>query len=220
MKKLLFPLLMVGTLAYTSCTGPKADKAEVTDAVEVTEKSGNAIPLNLNESVIDWAGSKLLGKTHNGTLNISKGEVIIENGELVGGSFVMDMNTITPLDQDDEWNGKLRAHLLADDFFGVEEHPESYLTITGVEPIADASDLEMTDATHFVSGNLNIRGIEKNVKIPAKLDVSDNGLIAFAEFNLIRTDFNVMFGTEDDPDFKDDFIKNEINLKINLNATM
>src|SRR5437868_15438809 len=49
------------------------------------------------ESVVTWKGSmSFAGKgEHSGYVNISKGELMIEKGQLAGGTVEVDMNTIT-----------------------------------------------------------------------------------------------------------------------------
>lgn len=217
MKKITLPLMMAGMLFVVSCSGPSADQAEVAESTEVAEVTGDVVAIDVATSTIDWIGSKINGSKHNGTIDLKSGEVIINENNLVGGHFLIDMNTITPLDQGEEDNAKLKGHLHSDDFFSVDTYPEGSFTITAVNAIEDASDLEMKDATHSITGNLNLKGIEKSITIPAKVNVSESDFSAHAVFNLIRTDFNVMFGSdENDPELKDNLINKEIHLTIHL----
>lgn len=219
MKKITMPLMLATTLFMVSCSGPSADQANVTDTQEVVENGGAEAHVDTHTSIIEWIGSKKSGSQHNGTIQVKSGTLNFDHNELTGGHFIIDMNTINPIDQDEENNNKLLGHLNSDDFFGVETHPEAHFTITSVTPVENAEELEMKDATHMISGNLNLKGIEKNITIPAKVNVTDSEFTARSVFNLIRTDFDVMFGNENDPDFKDDFINKEIHLTILLNGT-
>lgn len=219
MKKITMPLMLAATLFIVSCSGPSADQANVTDAQEVTENGGAEAHVDTHTSIIEWIGSKKSGTQHNGTIQVKSGTLNFDQNELVGGHFIIDMNTIHPVDQDEENNNKLLAHLNSDDFFGVDVHPEAHFNITAVSPVTDAGSLDMKDATHMISGNLNLKGIEKNITIPAKVNITDSEFTAKSVFNLIRTDFNVMFGNENDPSFKDDFINKEIHLTILLHGT-
>jgi hypothetical protein len=49
--------------------------------------------IDTKESVVAWKGSSVHGK-HKGYVYISKGELMIEKGQLVGGTVEVDMNTI------------------------------------------------------------------------------------------------------------------------------
>ncbi len=217
MKKITLPLMMAGMLFVVSCSGPSADHAEVSDSVELTETNGEVVPVDLETSNIEWIGSKINGSKHNGTISLKSGEIVLEGTDLVGGHVLIDMNSIKPMDQDEKDNAKLLGHLNSDDFFSVENYPEATFTITSVTPIADASAVEMEHATHHITGNLNLKGIEKSVTVPAKIGITDRDYIVHAVFNLIRTDFNVMFASdENDPKLKDNLINKEIHLTIHL----
>ncbi len=220
MKKIILPIAAVALLFTASCSGPSADQAEVSDAQEVTNQdNATAVPIVLSDSKIEWIGSKISGSAHNGTIDLKSGELLLTGEELTGGSFIMDMNTINPLDQDEENNNKLKGHLLSPDFFDVPNHPEGRFVITDISPIQDASALEMKTATHMVTGDLTLRGVEKSVKIPAQIEHTDSQVTAHAVFNLIRTDFGVNYNSdENDPDLRDNLINKEVHITIHVVA--
>ncbi len=83
-------------------------------------------------SSVKWNGKKVSGE-HYGAIAIKNGELVIENGKVVGGTFVIDMTTITNEDLSGEWNDKLVGHLKSDDFFSVENYPTSKLVFKEVE---------------------------------------------------------------------------------------
>src|SRR5687767_5611054 len=76
-------------------------------------------------SSIDWIGRKVTGQ-HTGKIKISSGEVLMSGKAIKGGSFVMDMSSIT---SDSE---RLTGHLKNDDFFSVDKNPTSKFMITKV----------------------------------------------------------------------------------------
>ena len=94
-----------------SCTSG-GDKAKTGEAQNVNTVEGAAsLDLDLANSKLEWEGYKPTGK-HHGTVQIKSGKVELKDGNLVGGTFVMDMNTITDLDlTDPEYNTKLTNHL-------------------------------------------------------------------------------------------------------------
>ena len=82
---------------------------------------------------------------------------MVNGGKIVGGTFVIDMNSITCTDiKDDQYNAKLVGHLKSDDFFGVEKFPTATFEITGASPIADAA---AGQPNYNVEGNLTIKEI-------------------------------------------------------------
>ena len=76
-------------------------------------------------SNIKWIGSKVT-ESHYGTINIDRGVLQInEEGELVGGEFVIDMNSLLCTDIENEiYKKKLEDHLKDEDFFDVEKFSE------------------------------------------------------------------------------------------------
>ena len=48
---------------------------------------------------------------------------VLQNGNITGGEFVIDMNSIACTDLEGDSKGQLEGHLKSDDFFGVENHP-------------------------------------------------------------------------------------------------
>ena len=48
------------------------------------------------QSQIEWVGRKVTG-SHNGTIAIKNGELILNDGELTGGKFIVDTTSIKVL---------------------------------------------------------------------------------------------------------------------------
>lgn len=208
MKK-VFLFLGAGALVLASCVGnPEGKKAETTDSVELTEGigSGSELAVSTTDSKVEWLGKKVSGQ-HNGVVDIKSGSLFVDEGKLTGGSFVIDLNTITDLDLEGEYKGKLEAHLKSDDFFDVENHPEATFEITQVTAGAEAGQV-------LVSGNLTIRGVTKNITFDANVEeVTESSVKATADFNIAREDWGVSYAGQ-----ADDLISKEINLKITLVA--
>lgn len=215
-------LLLAFALFMASCGRSDKPDAEVTDAVTpATEESNEVVEeastyaVNTEASVINWRGFKPTGKDHVGTLKLANGSVKVEGSQLVGGKFVVDMNSLDNTDlKGTEGHGKLLGHLKSEDFFNVANHPTSSLEITKVE----ASNEE--GATHNISGNLTIKGISKNVTFPATVEVTDNGVTANAAFVIDRSQWDVKFGsTSFFPDLVGDkVISNDLELNVVLVA--
>ena len=94
----------------TSCKKAEGEKASVSAAAEVQVSTGVTLPVDLGASVVNWEGAKPTGK-HNGTISLSSGEVTIDGMTITGGSFVLDMNTISNSDLEGGKKAGLEAHL-------------------------------------------------------------------------------------------------------------
>nr|AOE10966.1 rhodanese-like domain protein [uncultured bacterium]CCF99325.1 YceI like family protein [uncultured Flavobacteriia bacterium] len=70
------------------------------------------ILIDTQNSKVSWEGFKPSGE-HNGLISIAQGTISLEKGNLVGGNFKFDVNSITDLDMpaDDEYNKKFFDNL-------------------------------------------------------------------------------------------------------------
>ncbi len=206
MKKVLL-FLSAGAFVLTSCVGnPEGQKAETTDGVEVSSVNGTELQVNTEASSIAWIGKKVSGQ-HNGEVDIKSGTLIVDENQVVGGSFVIDLMTIDVQDMEGEYKEKLEGHLKSDDFFDVDNHPEATFEITNVTQ-------GETEGNVTVSGNLTMRGVTKNITFNALAEeVSENSARFTADFNIAREDWGVSYAGQ-----ADDLISKEFNLKITLVA--
>ena len=137
-------------------------------------------------SSVKWKATKVMGG-HNGTVSISSGSLKIEKGNILGGFFKIDMNSIVCLDLDPEgpWNQKLVNHLKSDDFFSVDKHRYSSLKIT--------KSTKRKDGSYSISGDLTIKGIKKPINFKSSLKVNKNKLSATGDIVFDRTDYDIRF---------------------------
>ncbi len=221
-------IIMAGFLAFSCAQDPKSDKAEVSEAEEVdsTATAGAAeYKVNLETSKVTWVGTKPVGK-HEGTFNITEGVVKVEGDKIVGGSYIIDVKSLAVTDEgmDDESKAKLAGHLTSKDFFEVEKFPTAKFEITAVEEYTEPEgeeeekDAEYTlaDPTHLVSGNLEMRGVTKNIKFPAKVTIADGKVTAMAKFNINRKDWEMSYGA--DESLGDKFIRPTVHIGFNIEA--
>ncbi|WP_435416415.1 YceI family protein [Polaribacter aestuariivivens] len=198
MKKIILSLVVVASI-LTGCKGEKKEKVETKEEV-IVEEVADLNNVDVENSVITWKGTKPTG-AHNGTIMLKEGTLIVEDGNLTGGEFVVDMSSIKNLDipQDKEGNAKLVGHLTSADFFDVETYPTSKFVITSVE--------EKDDNIH-VTGNLTIKDVTKSITIPAMLSTEGDATTFKSEtFTIDRADFNVKYGSKKFFDnLKDKFI--------------
>jgi polyisoprenoid-binding protein YceI len=208
--------LIVVTGLFAACGGPQGEKALTGDAQAVSVMSGDVtLNADLETSIIEWEGAKPTG-THNGTIELTEGQLFLDEGNVVGGKFVIDMNSIVVLDlTDPDMNGKLLGHLKSADFFETETYPTATFEITSVEAVQGNPA-----ATHNITGNLSMKDVTRSVTFPATVNVSDNGVTATsATFLIDRTQWNVQYGSKTlFANLKDDFINDQMALTITLNA--
>jgi polyisoprenoid-binding protein YceI len=164
------------------------------------------------QSNIDWTGRKVTG-AHNGTIAIKSGELVLQDGKLTGGNFVVDTTSIRILDiTDPGTNAQFAGHLASDDFFGIEQHPEASFVITSSVP-AEANGYEIT-------GDLTIKGITHSVVFRAVLNTNGDTLTATGRITIDRTKYGIKFRSGNFfKNLGDTLIYNDFDLDVTLTAT-
>ena len=216
MKKNFFKILILSVfvITITNCKD-KAKEAATTEAEEVTTVGAEALKYTAEAgaSTIEWKGFKPTG-THNGVIGIESGVLDIVDGKIAGGTFLMDMSSITVLDipADDENNAKLHKHLTSPDFFDVEKYPSAAFEITGLEEV---------EGKMMLSGNLTLKDAKNNVTFPVSVSNDGDTMTLTSEtFSIDRTKWNVQYGSKSIFDnLGDKFINDDIELKIMVRAS-
>ena len=206
MKKILV-LAIAFSSAFVSCKENK--KVEVKEEVKVVKTASELNNVDLTASVLNWKGAKPTGE-HNGTVALKSGGILIENGVLSAGEFVVDMNTITNLDMKGEKGaGRLEGHLKSADFFDVTKYPTAKFVITKVEE---------NEGKLSVTGNLNIKDVTKSITIPATItEVDGNYVFKSDNFNIDRADFNVKYKSKKFFDnLKDKFVDDLVEMSFEV----
>ena len=187
MRKIVLSFVVFAAI-LTACKGEKKEKVAVNKAVKVETNIATLNNVDTAVSVLTWKGSKPTG-SHNGTVALQSGGMLIEEGVLKGGEFVIDMNTIINVDMAGSAGaGKIEGHLKAPDFFDIAVYPTSKFEITNVEE---------AEGKLAVTGNLQIKDVTKSITIPATIS-SEGGVTTFKSdvFNVDRADFNVKYGSK------------------------
>lgn len=133
-------------------------------------------------SKITWKAYKVTG-SHEGTINLTSGNLDFNGDVLTGGAFVVDMTTINTTDLEGEYKQKLDGHLHSDDFFGTATHKTASLEITGVKATGKNA--------YTATGNLTIKNITKEVNF----SISVYGNKATANLKVDRSEFDVRYGS-------------------------
>lgn len=219
MKKI--SILAAAAVVAVSCSnGPTADEAVTGEAQEVSVVS-EATEYEVAEGAyLKWRGFKTyVASEHYGTIGVQSGTFAVADGQIVGGSFTIDMTSISNEDIEDEGKrGYLVGHLNSPDFFYVDSFPTAVFEIVEVmTSAADASEV-------LVRGNLTIRGITNSIEFPANVTLEEGSLTLNAPtFAIDRTKWNVKFHDSEDATIaetlKEDLIDHSIELTINVSAT-
>ena len=166
--------------------------------------------IDVQKSEITWKGKKVTGE-HTGTIELQQGNLLVEDGKLLGGSFTIDMRTISNTDLAGEDKGKLEGHLKSDDFFGVESHPTATLEITDVK--------QESDNTYQVTGDLTIKGKTNEIQFPATVSTESGQVTAEASITVDRSEYDVRYGSDSFFDnLGDKVIYDDFQLEVSLVA--
>jgi polyisoprenoid-binding protein YceI len=145
------------------------------------------VKVNIEASTVKWTGSKITS-SHEGDIKISSGKLVLEDGMLVGGEFVIDMTSMVCTDlKPNEGGDKLVKHLKADDFFGVENHPTSTLKITNVSHVSASN--------YLITADLTIKGITHPVDFNADVKINNEAYLATATLVFDRTKYGIEYNS-------------------------
>lgn len=138
--------------------------------------------IDASKSTIKWVGKKVTGQ-HNGTVDFKDGAVVLQGNKLVGGTFTVDMTSLTSTDLQGEYQGKLNGHLKSEDFFGTEKYPTATLVIKKIG----------TKSANIYSAvaDLTIKGITN----PVTFDMTVNGNTATTTFKVDRTKYDIKYNS-------------------------
>jgi len=209
MKKLLpfLPLLAVMALAI-SCSNEKPSATSEEAVSEQPTGPSGVYNLDINQSVVKWRGDMLGIKFHEGTLNLTEGTIIVDNGRVTGGKFVADLSSMVPTDENYQpetgySKDKLVTHLKSADFFDVANYPTAIFNVTG------AYD-------NNTNGKMTIRGRTHNevVKDILVTDMGNGTIKATGQLNFDRQQYGVSWSSG----AKDAVLSDNIALTIELVA--
>ncbi|MFA5244442.1 MAG: YceI family protein [Pedobacter sp.] len=190
MKKHITALCLISSMFIISAFRPVKDDLFKVD----TEKS-----------TINWSAKKV-GGGHTGTVKISDGSLVYSGKTLKGGSFLMDMSSIT------SDNARVTNHLKSDDFFSSVKNPTSKFEIIKVSTAGK-------DRVS-INGNLSIKGITHPLTFQATVKQQKDALVAIANgIRIDRTKYDIKFRSKTFfGDIGDKAIDDEFELNINLIA--
>lgn len=207
MKKVILGAALA--LSMVACKTEKKETVKTTDetAKQTTVKTspvqeGEIASINLDESYVWYKGSKIVGDSHDGKIPFQNGSFKVNDGNLIGGKFSIDLHRLGNDDLEGKPKENFIKHMKSADFFNVEEFPTANFKILSVDG-------------ENVTGVLTIKNVSKNITIPATYSVSGNKVNFESTFSIDRTDFNMKWNEEGAVGVaKDRIIKNVIELKV------
>ncbi|HLP14452.1 MAG TPA: sodium-translocating pyrophosphatase [Flavobacteriales bacterium] len=192
-------------------TGKEEVKQEVA-AKDVFADVQGAFIVNSEESTLIWEAKKT-GGGHNGKVKIIEGKIEVNEGRLSGGHFTLDMTTITSDDlTDTSMSGKFIGHILGRDFFNTDTFKIAELIITSANFTPETNN-------YWVTGDLTIKGITKQIIFPATFKIENGELTGEAAFDIDRTRWGINYNSKTILGATaDKFIYDDISFKVNIKA--
>jgi len=188
--------LVFSLLSFIACKNdPKVEAAKsATQAQEAaratTVPTDGAGAFVITEGTVNWAGSHTVAKVgHEVTINIESGELLVNQGQLLRGIVVLDMNSISVTDIKDPGERRdLESHLKDADFFEANKFPKAEFAFEEVLPST------MPNFNWVLHGNLTMKGKTNPVNIPVKISIEGDVLRAESpSFPINRTQWGVNF---------------------------
>lgn len=244
-KKILW-LSLVLLLAVTVVAGcgnkdNSAEEGEV-EQEQIDLTGADTYQVKVADSSLTWSGQmNLVDKKHYGTVVIKEGKLMVRDGQVLAGDFILDMTTIDNQDLTGEGKTKLEDHLKSDDFFSTKMYPEAKLNIIKAEYVVaetndeieedtvDADKEEIVEANtelpadYMLTADLTIKDKTNTITFPAHIvlvqEDQTNILTATAEFTIDRTLWDIQYGSGSFfDDLGDQVIDDNIVFNIELTA--
>lgn len=169
------------------------------------------------ESRVEWKAGKKIGSFHNGDIKIKNGKVETDaKGSIKTLDIVIDMKTIAndDLKSKPDYQAKLVNHLSSEDFFKVDQFPESTFTLKSISPVKGKK------GEYLITGDLTMIGKKESVTFPATLTSEKGVLSGKATLTIERLKWGLQYGSGSI--FKsltaDKIINDTFEIKLNLVA--
>ena len=205
MKKVTFlsPFLLTLMLLFQACSNTNSETANTiyNDSTKKEQliKSGT-FNMDTEKSNIEWIGTKLTG-SHNGNIKAKEGMIQLDQkGDIIAGTFTLDMSTINCTDLEGKSKKGLEDHLKDPDFFNTQDFPTASFEISKVK-------------NDTIFGVLTIKKISNEIKFKYK----KVGELSYqADIIIDRTRFNIKYASKTFmPDIGDRFIYDDFEINLN-----
>lgn len=177
MKKFGILAMSIAAFGMYSCSNETENEA-------TEEVNAEVFQLVTENSDVLWFGDYIkdggLDHSHEGELLFNSGSIRIADGQIVGGEFELNMNSIKELNAPfgEEQALKLEGHLKSEDYFHTDKFPTAKVVITGSK---DGN----------IQGVLTLKGIDMPFDVPMKLIMDDYGITLSGGFDLDFSPFKM-----------------------------
>ena len=199
MKKILFIIafcnLALGQLLNNQEPELKPLKQSLNiSALKVSDTNiGSTVVLDQSRSTFAWEGGlKFAVSNHDGNLKMSNGSVSI-NDNVIAGTVVIDMNSMTNNDLSGGSKERLIGHLKSPDFFHVTKFPKAVLKIKSSKIL---EKLESEKYKMLINGDMTIKDKTNPISFEAIVDLDSNIKTAEGKLVFDRSKFNVQYRSE------------------------
>ena len=239
--QLKYSTILLFIILFYACSSKKEATVSAGDALEQITSTirPDTFSIDVNASVTTWIASRP-NRKHNGIIPITAGTIFSAENEITGGKITMALTAlkIKDLEADADSHLKLKGHLMSADFFLADSFPVAVFDIIQITPFDSAiqivskeefeaefkpesmSAFMVENPTHWVTGNLTMRGTVRSISFPSTITFSADKISAEARFNIDRTDWGLMYQDESSvlDKAKDRFIYNTINVGFYIKA--
>jgi polyisoprenoid-binding protein YceI len=154
--------------------------------ISATSQNEKYYTLNIDQSVLKWRGTYAFQfSEHSGTVKFKMGTLTTLDDHISGGSFVIDMHSITNEDYENDIGPV--GHLKNDDFFDVPKYPEALLKITKVTFFQEENK-------HKMDADLTIKGITKPIEFWSTVDSDKKQL--YTQFKIDRRRWGITYNNK------------------------
>jgi polyisoprenoid-binding protein YceI len=137
--------------------------------------------VDVSKSEINWVGKKVTGQ-HSGIIKLKEGALVFDGNKLTGGTFTVDMTSITVTDlKAGDGKEDLEGHLKADDFFGSANFPTATLVFKTIA--TKGNDLYTVTADLTIKGKTNL----------ITFDITAKGNTATTTLKVDRTKYDIKY---------------------------
>lgn len=153
-------------------------------------------------SKVQFVGAKVTNK-HEGSIDTFSGVIQLVDSDPTKSSVVAELS-LDSLTTDD---AKLTGHLKSPDFFDTAKFPKATFKSTEIKAGGE------NNATHTITGNLELHGVTKQISFPARVKHSAESVQVEAEFAINRKDFGIVYAG-----MANDLIKDDVLIMLKLDA--
>lgn len=159
------------------------------EQVEVEELQDGEYVLVPIESSMQWQGNRPLikGYLDNGVISISKGSATVSSGSVTESEIVINMMSIRA-ESTSRGRGEslLTRDLKSDNWFDVENYPESLFVLTSYE--------ENEDGTIIMTGELTMKETTDTIRFPARITAYEDRMVVEAtDVEVDRTIWDITY---------------------------